>query len=950
MADHGAIADLSGPTRARRWPRRVAVALAVVLALTVALRAALPFGIARGAEWAAPRYLGLPVRIENVDLGLLRAQLTIEGLSLGSTPEAVLEPVVVAPPAAAAQEPPPAEEAAPSVEIASPTPTPSASRDLLLGWQRVYADLDWRPLLDRTVRIRELVIESPRVRVERGADGRIDPLARAKPTRAGAEPGAESEAPPAPETEPEGAEPPAPWTIALGRLGLRDPEVRIADAERGVDLVELALEEFGLEDLEVKGEDVSLGGVRIEAPRLRMRRDFVFSPASERAPEPEPQGARRALPPYRARQISIERAQFTLLTDRGPLDLAIALDARDATLAEGERFPLRLTLEIEDGQLSLEGQVGVLPPSYHGKLVWKELPFPPLMLAAQPELASWFRSFHYAGEIEVEAQLAATAGASPGIRLRGKTSATAVHVADPKDAEVKLAWKSLDVVVAELDVPLPEPGKPPRPILAKLDQVTLVDPDVRYTLPANALDALLGAPEPAAGEPPAGPATPPSAPDAQPGGESAGPPLDVTIGAFTLSGGSLRFEDRRAARPRSTAVDALRVELGDVALAAAGGSTAIRVGTLEFGSKAVDFEDHTVEPPFRGRLRDLAGRAQALRFPEREARSLRVTGLSADGGRFQLEGSLAGDTGDATFELRRLALRPLNPYAQSAAGYQLGGDATLKTRVELRGARTTTRNDVVLHKLDVKSRDPGDFERRFGVPLDVALALLRDPAGNISLSVPVTVDEKGASTGVGAIVAGALRQALVGALTSPFKMLGAVASGVGGLVGGDGGIAPLASEPGEEALADGQRERIEQLGELLAERPQLALRLRGRAGEADRPGLALRMLTERVQAGDGLPELDEGAGFLARRRITGALGRQARGEADELDPEDQSLLDRYVAAVEVPPERFEALARVRAEHARELAVAEHGLDADRLVLGEPAEPGDPGVVVELTAH
>jgi hypothetical protein len=41
---------------------------------------------------------------------------------------------------------------------------------------------------------------------------------------------------------------------------------------------------------------------------------------------------------------------------------------------------------------------------------------------------------------------------------------------------------------------------------------------------------------------------------------------------------------------------------------------------------------------------------------------------------------------------------------------------------------------------------------------------------------------------------------------------------------------------------------------------------------------------------------------------------------------------------------------VRAEHARELAVAEHGLDADRLVLGEPAEPGDPGVVVELTAH
>src|SRR5690606_641683 len=151
-------------------------------------------------------------------------------------------------------------------------------------------------------------------------------------------------------------------------------------------------------------------------------------------------------------------------------------------------------------------------------------------------------------------------------------------------------------------------------------------------------------------------------------------------------------------------------------------------------------------------------RAEGLRFPERVARSLKVTGASADGGRFELVGQLDGETGQATLTLNRLALAPFNPYARSAAGYTLGGAASLKTSFRRRGPRYETKNAITLHKLDVSSQNPGDFEQRFGVPLDVALALLRDPAGNISLDVPVAVDEQGTSTGIGSIVAGALRQ------------------------------------------------------------------------------------------------------------------------------------------------------------------------------------------------
>src|SRR5690606_2668770 len=84
------MSEPSAPAAARRWPRRLAIAAGVVLALAVLVRALLPTAIERGAAWAGPRYLGLPVRIANVDIGLLRGQVTIEGLAIGNRADAVL--------------------------------------------------------------------------------------------------------------------------------------------------------------------------------------------------------------------------------------------------------------------------------------------------------------------------------------------------------------------------------------------------------------------------------------------------------------------------------------------------------------------------------------------------------------------------------------------------------------------------------------------------------------------------------------------------------------------------------------------------------------------------------------------------------------------------------------------------------------------------------------------
>jgi hypothetical protein len=196
------------------------------------------------------------------------------------------------------------------------------------------------------------------------------------------------------------------------------------------------------------------------------------------------------------------------------------------------------------------------------------------------------------------------------------------------------------------------------------------------------------------------------------------------------------------------------------------------------------------------------------------------------------------------------------------------------------------------------------------------------------------------------IATGALRQAMVGAASVPLKA-------VGGFFRDDGGLDldPIPAVAGAAGLTPDSTGRIAGLVDLLEGRPTLALTLAGRAGPDDREPLAEQLLAERVAAGGDLPELgdDDAPGFVARRRIRSALGKRAAGEQARLSPEDRAGLERYLEAVEVPGERYDALARARAEGVRAALLATERVDAARIELAGGHDPGAPGVVLSFTA-
>lgn len=363
------------------------------------------------------------------------------------------------------------------------------------------------------------------------------------------------------------------------------------------------------------------------------------------------------------------------------------------------------------------------------------------------------------------------------------------------------------------------------------------------------------------------------------------------------------------------------------------------IASLEVSGGALDFTDATVSPEHRTRLEEFSVSGSDLRWPERRARSLRIRGKSEDAGGFSIDGS----DRDLVLQLSDVGLPAFSPYIADASGYWVDdGRADLEARVRLDGERANIDSKLVLHRLALTTVSPGSFEKEFGVPLDVGLALLRDPSGDIVVPIGLTLEGGKRRVDMGSIVIASLRQALLGALTTPLK-------GVGLLLGGGDeargfALAPLAFAPGSAQPAPEDAEKLAGIARLLAAHPGLGLRLSGRVGAQDARGIAEQVLIEQVLADAELPPVD--AGFLQKRRLTGVLAQRGRGESGALAGDDAAVLEKWLDSVEVSDAQREAFATARAAAVRDALVRAHGVAEKRLALGEPLE-GEPAVVLEL---
>lgn len=375
---------------------------------------------------------------------------------------------------------------------------------------------------------------------------------------------------------------------------------------------------------------------------------------------------------------------------------------------------------------------------------------------------------------------------------------------------------------------------------------------------------------------------------------------------------------------------------------AAGGTPPLQVSvaSLRISKGDLDFTDRAVQPAFHDRYKPINLEARNLRFPNLTVKPLKLDITSAEQGRITATGEFGPQGGALDLLVDKFPLTPFNPYATTYSPYSIGdGALTLKTTVKLRGQKYDVNNAITFHQLDLGGVEGNtQFEQQYGIPLNMALALLRDTAGDIDLNVPVEVDQSGgAAVDLAAVVRTALRQALFGAIQSPLKLVGGII-GVGGK-GGSIAPAPIAFPLGRSAPTAAGADGARRLAAFLAGRPTMAAQLDAEVTPAD-----VRWLHEQSLRGQWAEEgfFQRTFAFVTERgpreRIGSYLTARAEGQQPQLSAEDAATLQQWLNEQPPPsPEQLRGLAEERVAAVTTI-LRDKGIDAARIGAGEPSAP------------
>ncbi len=691
----GAPEQSEGPVR--KLAGRAFIALLAVLVL---VRLVLPSVVETLIERQGSAALGVEVQLEGVDLALMRGEVVLEELRVGGV----------------------------SVEGHAP-------KDDLLRIGRLFARVALLASLTGHPTIEEVHIDSPRVRLRRLADGRLDAelLGTGDDETVPTEPKQEDETPP---------------SLRLAKLALTSLDLEFVDE---------SIESDDALKLEIE---------RLEADRAVLE-DGLFS-----------------LDRFELAGAEVDLAPFAQLV------LGVEAKLRDLSTRPGQPFAAELSIAFPAPEqattrplFALAGDVTLTPLAYEGRLETRDLPLATLARASGGKPASnWVK----AGELDMDLsiQLESDTDANRTLGVTGRVAVDTLAVensAEPKAREIALAWKQLEIDLREAKVEVDEAGRLLAPPRVQLAGITLDSPDILFTQGGNALASL-----------------------------TRNGSADAGTGEATVQAGDVPSDEA------SGTADA------------AAPAPSIQLDFVKIANGRFEFADHTTEPHFRDTFEDIDFEAARIDPAAATVSKLDLRMVNHDAV-LAVKGGV-GDERELSVDLENLALAPFNAYAMSLAGYVIErGHLTVHSKISQSANALEATNAITFEDLDVKEAGNGGFEDQFGMPLPMALALLRDHEGKIALDIPI--EQKGEETDVGltAIVLDAMRTAFVGALTSPLKLVFAAVPGQD-----DEATDPvIVFEAKSDALPQAAASQLEPIVALLNQRPTLAVSLRGQVSPKD---------------------------------------------------------------------------------------------------------------------
>ncbi len=273
--------------------------------------------------------------------------------------------------------------------------------------------------------------------------------------------------------------------------------------------------------------------------------------------------------------------------------------------------------------------------------------------------------------------------------------------------------------------------------------------------------------------------------------------------------------------------------------------TPVRIGKVTLQGGTVNFSDFFVKPNYTVNVTKIGGKINGLSSAADTLADLELRGSYGNAAPVEVTAKLnplaAKTYLDLKGEIRGIDLTTLSTYAGKYAGYAIDkGKLSLYVTYKLDHNQLNAENRVFLDQLTFG--DKVDSPDATGLPVKLAVALLKNGRGEIDINLPISGSLDDPEFSVGGIIVRVIVNLFVKAVTSPFALLGS-------LFGGGEELSSVEFEVGRAGLTAAAVKKLEALAKAMVDRPALKLEITGRADpEIEREGIKRAAIDRAVKA------------------------------------------------------------------------------------------------------
>jgi len=375
----------------------------------------------------------------------------------------------------------------------------------------------------------------------------------------------------------------------------------------------------------------------------------------------------------------------------------------------------------------------------------------------------------------------------------------------------------------------------------------------------------------------------------------------------------------------------------------------ITVGDVVLKRNAISFIDHSVVPRFTFQLSKLEGTISGLSSENIARADVKLNGKVDDYAQLKIAGQVNPLSEELYTDLKidfiDYDMASFTPYTGKFIGNTVDkGRMGLNLVYRVSEQELKGDNQILLDQFTLGRKV--ESEDATSLPVGLAIALLKDGQGRIDIDLPIRGNLDDPEFRFFHLIPPALLNLVTGIVSSPFKLLGKLAGG------GDGELDNVVFQSGQSELTADQTERLNTLGKVLNQRPQLVLEVRGQYDPVrDKTVLQQQKLHEVLKAAVDAPiaSLDlalletyyvgqtDGERLAAIKNENSHLPEGAKEGDSRVIEQSAYRIALYKEAAALQPlieDDLRDLALARANHVRNYLVENTGLAAERIFILE----------------